>query len=223
MNLRDFLNYRTSCPLCKGGLTTILHSHKRQSIRLEDNRLLIIYALDGLKRNQANYKVGYSFGMYDNSWYAEFYNKDGKRFENDAPDFLRVRFKELDKNLGSEYKFCRYCDCRRYNYISNIFKLDYKLANIGDLSIHKEYFGMAQKLLDGNYKIYKLLNNYLESKSYLVFGQDLSDISAGYDWTMDPRFSSLSKHNLDQIQTSLIKFTNKEEIVDRLSKLIVFS
>ena len=218
MNLREFLDYRKTCPLCGDNLGIVFHSKKQQHSRIEENRLLIVFRLDALKKKHIDYKVGYSFGYNDNSWYAEFYTKDDRRFDNDAPDFLMKRFRELDKNLLS-YKFFRHCGrCCCYNYCSNNFHLNFKEASTGSLTVETEYFGMSFKLDIDQYKIYKLINNYVDGKSKLQVGKHHSIIVARDDWGMDPYYVSDGV-----IDTSLIKFTTKEETIDRIQKLLVFS
>lgn len=215
MNLREFLDYRKTCPLCGNDLSIIFHSQKKQTIRIEDGRLLIVFRLDALKKKQIDYKVGYSFGYNDNSCYVEFYTKDNKRFDNDIPDFLIKRFKELDRNLVS-YKFYRHCSkCCCYNYCSSGFHLYFKEARTNNLMVSTEYFGMNLKLGIDDYKVYKLYNNYLESKSTLMVEKCHSLLLARDDWGLHPGSGI--------IDTSLIRFTTKEETIDRIQKLLVFS
>jgi hypothetical protein len=72
---------------------------------------------------------------------------------------------------------------------------------------------------DDGYKIYKLLNDYNLKTSTLVFGRHKDEIITRHDWGVgNPPLDSL-----DMIQTNLIKFTSKEETMDRLGKLIIFS
>jgi hypothetical protein len=218
MNLQEFLDYRRTCPLCGNDLSITFHSLRKQTIRIEEGRLLIVFRLDAIKKKQIDYKVGYSFGYNDNSCYVEFYTKDDKRFDNDAPMFLINRFKELDKNLLS-YKFYRHCArCCCYNYCSNGFHLYFKEATTGDLRIDSEYIGMHVKLGADDYKIYKLFNSYMESRSTLSVGKSNSILVARDDWGMHP-----SMWSTENIETSLIKFVNKEETIDRIQKLLVFS
>jgi len=188
--------------------------------------MVVLFRLDALGKHQIDYKVGYSFGLDDNSWQVEFYNQDNIRFEKDSPNFLMKRFKELDKNLG-DYKFYKHCGkpgCCRYNYSSTIFRLDYKHGKLGSLSnspvmtVGMEYIGMSSPTEDG-YKVYKLLNDYKSSRSTLIFGKHPSELITRSDWGMhNPPIDTLGI-----IQTSLIKFSSKEETMERVSKLIVFS
>lgn len=224
MNLKEFIAYQTKCPICGDKLSTFFHSEKQQSFKYEEDRMVVIFRMDGLKKHQINYKVGYSFGLEDNSWQIEFYNQDSIRFEKDSPFHLMDKFKELNKNLGL-YKFYRMCTapkCHRYNYCTNHFKLNYKtnfIENLGgSLRVQMEYVGMTYPIESG-YKVFKLLNDYVSSRSTLVYGKHKDETIARDDWGMhNPPID-----HLDILQTPLIKFSSKEETMERISKLIIFT
>lgn len=218
MNLRDFLDYRKDCLSCGLPLTTYLHSQRQQTIRFEDDRLLVMFYLSPLNKAQIDYKVGYSFGLDDNSWYVEFYTKDDKKFENDSPNFLISRFKELDKNLVS-YEFGRSCsNCHSYFYRSNIFLLDKRDASIlcpeGTLEIQQEYIGIATPLNDGLFKILKVLNRYDKKSCLLGYGQTKHHYAACVH---------VAHEKLSSIEIPIINIANKQEIAARLNKLLIFS
>lgn len=215
MNLQEFIGYREKCPICDNKLITCFHSQKKQYLRFEENRLLVVFWMNALKKHQIDYKVGYSFGLTDNSWYAEFFNKDDVRFENDSPQFLRDRFKELDKNLGG-YKFYRHCTlCQRYNYSTNTFQLDYQTATVKKLCLNMEFIGLIAPIDDG-FKVYRLLNDYMSNRSTLLFGKVIAEQTTYFD-------PAGSAHGLQSLQTPLIKFTTPIETVDKLNKIILFS
>jgi len=215
MNLTEFVEYREQCPICDSKLHFIFHSKKWQSMRYEDDRLLVIFRMDSIKKHQQDYKVGYSFGMKDNSWYVEFFSKDQKRFEEESPEHLRNRFKELDKNL-KYYRFYKYCtSCCRYNYSSNTFMLNQKTGHIDNLCLGNEYFGLSLPLEDGRYRICKLNNDYILNMSSISFSKEKSNVWARAD-------SSTNEMSFIQIP-SLIKFTTHDETIARINKLMVFS
>lgn len=226
MNIAEFLEYRSNCPLCGDKLITFLHSQKQQSVKHEENRLVFQFRMDGLKKQDAHYKIGYSFGLKDNSWQMEAYQYD-MRLDNYITNRVMERFKELDKNLGS-YVFYRACTgpkCYCYNYKSNRFKLSYatgQIMNLTDrsavLRVSTEYIGMCTPL-DKGFKIYKLLNDYSGGKSNLVYGRHQDPCIARSDWgTNNPPI-----HELDLIQTAIIKFSTKQDTMERINKLLVFS
>lgn len=226
MNLREFLNYRTSCPLCDNNLSTFFHSQKQQAVKFEEDRLVFQLRMDGLKKYAANYKVGFSFGRDDGSWQLEVYQSDS-RLDSYLTTSVMSRFRELNKNLG-DYKFYRQCThpkCNRFNYSSNLFKLNFKEGRIQgltrgtpDLNIQTEYIGMTEPV-EGGFKIYKLLNDYAKPSSTLVYGRYPDEYIARADWgTTHPPIDSLGF-----IQMPLVRFTSRVETMDRLNKLLLFS
>jgi hypothetical protein len=216
MNIREFINYRNDCPICNEKLTTFFHSEKHQRFKYEDGRLVAIFRLNGIKKHHIDYKVGYSFGMEDNSWQIEFYNQDEIRFESDSPNFLIKRFRDLDSNLKN-YKFYRVCmKCHSYNYSSNLFNLDFKTKKVIPLYIDSEYFGLSYKTND-EYRIYKLINFYNLNKSHLIYGKSQSENATKSDWAWPLNV------DFKLLETGLIKFSSKVEVVNRINKLLIFS
>lgn len=213
MILREFINHRHECPLCDFPLTTTFHSKKWQNMKYIDDRMVVMFRMDGLKKKQKDYKVSYCFGLEDNSWYVDFYTKDEELIGLETQDHLRVRFKELNKNLKG-YRFYKYCSrCGCYMYSSNFFELDFKKALISDLHIVDEHFGMAVEVENG-FKIYKLINNPKKNQSIIMCSKNASDVWARADCNLSDQ---------DMVQVPLIKFSSREEVIDRLKKLLVFS
>lgn len=215
MNLREFLEYRTICPICfsSNSLSLSFHSFKRQGYSIIDGRYLVKFDLRGIHKGQKPYKIGYSLSLDDNSFFIDFYTNTDICIENEAPIFLLNRFKQLDKNL-KEYKIYKHClICRRYNYSSNVFNFNYKLMNIGDLSINTEYFGLSSQINDG-YKIFKLLNYYNSNESYLQYG-----ITKDINQAMDTTHSSLMKF----LKLPLLKCPDAESYIKKITSLIILS
>lgn len=213
MNLQEFLNYKKECPICSSLLVTAFHSSKRQKHRYEDDRFLVLFDLNSIKKGQTTYKVGYSFGLKDNSFHIEFYTKDEIRFENETPLFLIDRFKLLDKNLTRSYKIYKHCGiCNRYNYSSNEFVLNYKSCSTGDLSVHKEYAVMCRDT-DNGCKVYKMLNYYSSNETWLNYGKSRSSLDC----------DNVSLDFPGMIKTGIIPFTTHDETIERLKLLITFS
>jgi len=220
MNLREWVNYRKNCPVCGSPLTTYLHSQKRQSIKYEDNKMVVIFPLTSLKGKVPNHKVGYSFSLEDNSFCIEFYDKNFFRYELEIPKFLMKKFKELNNNLG-DYKFYRQCNsCQRYNYSSNRFQLDLKSSTIIPIKVRAEYFGLIQNYggaQDNRFRAYRLLNIYESSdaQSYLTYfiTNNILDVRDGASSPL------LSTH----LQLPLIPFISQGGTLKRIQKLILFS
>lgn len=215
MNLQKFLAFKEECPFCNNTLSFSFHSQKRQTIRYEENRLIVLFRLNGLKKHQIDYKVGYSFGLLDNSWRVEFYTQDEKRFENDSPKFLRDRFRELDTNLKSTYRFYKHCKtCCRYNYMSNVFSLDLRKPRITDLSIGNEYYGLAQPL-DYAYRIIKVHLNHLQNTTSLLISKEENDV-----WARDDSTFSMARHI--QLPRAM-NIESLDSLMEKMRTILVFS
>jgi hypothetical protein len=223
MNLKQFFNYRKNCPLCDSPLTTYLHSKKRQVIKYENNRAVVIFPLTSIKSKKTEHKVGYSFGLDDHSFCVEFYDKNLFRYEKEVPLFLINRFKELSKNL-KELRFYRVCNnCQRYNYISFSFKIDFKNNILKPWRLRSEYFGFIQNYgggLDDRYRIYRVTNwhslgNDGENESWINYWITKNVFEAEFDSPMPVPVNSL--------HLPFIPFVSKEETLERIKKLILFS
>lgn len=216
MNLCEFLDYRRSCPICLATtLTTAFQSKKRQVIREENGRFLVLLNMDAIKKHHNSYKVGYSIDRANNQFCIEFYTKDDEWIEKESPIHLINRFKIFDKNQR-EYKIYKYCgNCNRYNYTSNKLTIDYKTCSIGELEINTEFFGLTQPINEG-YKIYKLINRYFVNESVLFY-------TKADDEFLAQEHIHMVTHPMDIISLPIIKFTSKDEIINRISKLLVFS
>lgn len=219
MKLREFLNYRNHCLSCGTGLITMFHSEKKQKHSELNDRLMIKMDLKSLKKGQKHYKAGYSIDYDTNNFCIEFFDETGSEwYENKSPLFLLNKFKELDKNHG-DYSIIRHCTiCRKYCYTSNRFSLDYKTANLGELSVMSEY-GCFFKPYDDGYKAYKLYSFYDKAESTF----DIIKIS-------NECLRSLRHKNVDSqignslIKTYIIKFgESQNEIIDKLNTLVIFS
>jgi hypothetical protein len=218
MNLREFLAFRSHCPLCNSELRTFFHSTRRQKSQLIDGRLIFFFDLSSLNKMYSNYKVAFSFSLDDDSWLIDFVmltsSKDNKTLTQ-IPEWLITGFKVFDENL-KKYVFQRRCNnikCQRYNYTSNEFKLPFKQSKMIDLQICQEYFGLVRQFKD-EYKIYKLLNRYDIGESILSFCKDKANV-----WARDDHSYSM----LQAIKLPLIKFSSIEETIDKLETVILFS
>lgn len=219
MNLKEFLDYRPNCPICDHKLSMGFLSTKKQRIRYENDGLIVVFNMRPLNKGQKAYQVGYSFSLKDNTWCTEFYNKDGVKFENEAPEHLRHRFKEYHEHVYP-YKFYRTCGkCSSYHCDTSGFNLNFKKGTYPAIKIHSEYFGMRQAL-DKTNKIYKLYNNYSNGKSTLIYCQNPMAELTQYDYLV---MSNRLVDGMDTINTSLIKFTTANETMERIQKLLIFS
>lgn len=217
MKLREFFAYRKDCPVCKSPLATSFHSQKKQKVRYEDDRYLVLFDLKPIKKQQLSYKVGYSLGLDDNSVYIDFYTKDEVRLDT-SPFHLMERFRELDFNL-KDYKIYKHCTaCRRYNYSTEYLKLNYKNCSMGDITVNSEYIIMVHPSGGDGYKVYKMLNYYNAKETWLNYGKVKTD-----DIIISPNPDAAMMELPNMLRTCIIPFTSHDETMNRLGKLITFS
>lgn len=215
MNLRDFLNYRNNCPICDKQLKFIFHSKRRQKINYIDDRIVITFPMDSIKKNERSYLISFAIDPVKNSFFIDFASEQGEKFDN-IPLSIVKKFLSFNANLGA-YAFYKQCDCGRYTYGSNYFNLDLKNRKFPDTSIQKEVFTLIlAQFNDDGYKTCKLLNNYETNKSILDFWKSKPSVLDGNTIYYDELKS-------DILVTNLIKFVSIEETVARINKLLVFS
>lgn len=216
MNLKEFIDHKQYCPICDTQLITEFHSSRKQTVKIEEHRFVVFFALDGLKASQKPYAVSYSFDLSDLSFQVEFYTKDrSSRFET-AHDFLLNRFKELHKNL-KQFQFARVCTfCKRYQYATNKFQMDLKTATHPELRIQSEYFGLLHPLEGKVYRIYRLQNSYDDNKSVLTFWKGPPDEADMY-------YNILPWKKPTELKLPLIPLVYNEETTKRINSLLIFT
>ena len=194
MNIKQFLEYKDNCPICSEQLKTAFFYRKKQLIKKEDNNLLVFFDLNSLKRLKGKFKVCFCINTNDNSFFVDFYDDNLNKIENGAPSFLIKRLKDMLNNM-SENRIYKYCACDNYMYSSNHFKIDLNSNKINDLNVNFESFHIIAN------KEYFLCNKYDENKSYIYSDKSLKNV----------------------IKTSILKFSNKKDMADKLNKIIIFS
>lgn len=197
MNLREFIAYNSNCPICSSKVTFSLHSKRRQSVRYEDNRLIVLFPLEAIKKGQSDFKVGYSFGLDDHSLRIEFYTKDEKRMEDQVPMFLIERFRELNKNLGY-YSWVKSCPCDRYGCVTQNFALD-QIRLIPPLIIVNEYWTFTY-----NDKSIDMINIDTNYQTIIVLRKDNENTGSSFEI---PKISFVSAEETSRRLRNLIPFS----------------
>ncbi len=218
MNLREFIDQRTHCPICDTALITQFISSRKQKIKIIDDRLVAIFVMKALKTNQPDYEIGYSFDLDKNHFLVEFYSEWDHHSQ--IPMHLIEKFKEFHKNLGP-CKFYRRCTfCNRYAKCSTPFTLDFRKQSLDTgfwetLSLAYESFGLTIPTENG-FKIMHLSNFYMaEEQSQLTWFRSDSESEARLDWSVPSNRSSK--------KLPLIPFVSKEDTTKRLNNLITFA
>lgn len=219
MNLQEFIDYRSHCPLCDIALIT-LFNFRKQNIKYQDNKATIIYDLSSLKKGVQSIKIGYVFGLKDNFIYIEFYNKDGKIL-NVIPLSYIKRFKDFDANISNNerFSFSRSCKfCKKYFLKTFYFAIDYKTQSISPLKIFKETFGFIIPTHNQFKTI--ILNNYFDPlKSNIKWWRSYNEDNVELEFFASKFYLT----DISEIDLAFIPFISKEETIKRLDTLLIFS
>lgn len=221
MSLKEFLEFRKECPICNNpNLSTYFTSKKNQEHLLDSDCYTIKMPLLDLS-HQRQGDICYSFSLNDDTFWIDFCDKQGNEMRDHCPNSFLKRFIKLSSNMRIQY-FYKLCDsCKRYNYISSSFVFDLKSGTTTAkfkeaIEIDTEYLGLFQKR-ENDYKLFRIINYFDKCKSSVEYGFDdkLDSLSTDSAIPNEPNFYTL--------EMPMISFTSEEKMIDRLSKLIVFS
>ncbi len=214
MNLKSFLSYNEKCPICGDcNFYTYFHSNRRQKYRINENNYEFLFSLGGLKK-QKDYKVGYCVDLDNNDLKIEFYTKDMNHFKNHVNTGIISRFLDFQLNLG-QFRLLKRCEsCDRYYYSSSYLDIDIKSATIGDIEIEDENFSCIKK--SDTSIAYQIFNNLITKTTEI----SIYKIDDEFDATFGSIISARTKSSLDM---PLLNFSSETEIVNKLSKIIIFS
>lgn len=218
MNLQELIDQRTHCPICETALITQFISSRKQKIKIENDRIVAIFVMKGMRVNQPDYEVGYSFNPKDNTFFIEFYSEWDHHGQ--VPMHMIEKFREFHKNLGA-CKFYRRCTfCNRYSKCSTPFTLDFKTRAIDTgmfdgLQIAYESFGLTLPAENG-YKIMFLSNFHspIEQSEIMWYRSEKED-DARLDYMLP------SKHS--KVTVSLVPFVSREDTTRRINNLLTFA
>lgn len=220
MNLGEFINLRSNCPICDSGLVTKFISDRKQIIRYNEDRFVAVHTLRGMKVNQQDYQIGYSFGLHDNSFRVEF-STEWNTHEQ-VPIHLIDKFKEFHKNMAkTRFRFSRRCAfCNQYILRSAPIDIDLKTGTINSVETSIEAFVWAVSIQEGC-KVIVLANSY--PPEYDKTASELrwwrtrdSEVGSVFDQAYPYPHSEL-------LGLSQIPFVSKEDTYKRLNNLITFA
>lgn len=217
MNLQEFIDHRSHCPMCGTALITRFISDRKQKNRLIEDSFVAVLVMRGMRSCEPDYEVGYHFGLKDNSLSIEFYNEWD--MSNNASMYMVKIFKDFHKNVSNtKFKFIRTCGyCFKYELVSKPINIDLKSSTYSTVEKSTESFVFMLPLDDD--KRYIRLDNHFEwNKSDLWWWRN------DFRKDMDYRLSWALKHNCShRLDLPLIPFVSKEETGRRLNNLITFS
>lgn len=220
MNLQEFLDFRKYCPVCSTQLVTSFHSHRKQAIRLQNNRLEVIFKVAPLTRSSTDFKAGYAFDFTTPNFSVEFYDKSDIHQYDQVHKFYIDRFMEMHKNLR-KFRFYRDCTyCSQYAYVSTNIELDFRTATISEIKLGWEELCVSKDLED-TFQIYRIFN--LHNYDNAVGRQPYTHLSVcKSDFNRKSIRLDMPAESL-HIDLPLVPITEPEEMVERFSKLLVFA
>jgi hypothetical protein len=199
--------------MCSTALITRFISDRKQKNRIVEDRYVAILAMRGMKVNDPDYEVGYSFGLNDNSLSIDFYN-EWDMSASVSTHMIKI-FKEFHQNISkSEFRFLRTCGfCFKYEMLSRPITMDLKESTYSSIEKQTESFVFVLPTIED--KRFIRLDNHLHwNKSDLWWWR--SDMDYRMSWPLKTDCS----HRID---LPFIPFISKEETGERLNKLILFS
>lgn len=216
--VKDFINYRSTCPLCSKNLSLAFKGKTRKFVRYENDRVLIkkdMYAINKKK----TYSFIYSIDMNDNTFYIDFSNAKGEILSDSIPISYIQGFNLYNKsNTGVFYRFCS--NCCSYNYNTNYFNVDMKRSKLEKFHLANEYISTYKKIGENNYRVYRINNQYENDTSIIDwFHTDDDGLSSrsGMEW------DHMCYTNINTLNVNIQKIDDIDNLVNRLDKLIVFS
>lgn len=216
-NVKEFINYRTTCPVCSKNLSLAFKGKNRKIVRYEGNRVLIKKDMYTLNK-QRSYSFIYAINMYDNTFYVDFTNSRNETLTNSVPISYVQGFNKYNKsNTGIFYRFCPCCSC--YCYSSNYFSVDMKQSRLENFFIKSEYLATYRKIND-SFRVYRINNLYDKGNSVVDwFTTEVGGINSRSKMEWDYTYFS----NDSMLRLPIQNMDNTNELVDRLEKLLYFT
>lgn len=212
MNLQEFLNYRSACPLCDKSLSIFFRSNRKQQHFIKYDKHIFQFNLPNTQMFPSlnDVKVRFIVDPTDNTFQLTYVHGIDNQHIDPTAD-IKDRFESFNKNLKSS-RFWVVCkNCNNYMYRSNVFLPDIECLSIIPLIIEYEDFNISYSVNDG-YKTLKIINEYGDyNKSWVNINAADQSITNQY----------VSAYN-EKILLPLIKFTNKISFLDKINTALVF-
>lgn len=219
MNLRNFLDYRESCPFCNSRLDAKFNaiSGRKNDLCFDqygEGKVTATFSMDSLNRIHKTYQIIYEFDLDNDNFAVYFADKEGHRYEDYSPTFLCERFKAFHNNLR-HFEFSRSClICNKYRFRSRSIYVSYELSSFFNPDVWYEEIAMSQKTQNG-YTVYQLYNYIFDKKSNLTIWNNNDGSCSIERWPQKPTQSNFT--------FPLIPFVSKEKTIERLNNLLLFS
>jgi len=168
--------------------------------------------MNSIRKGQKPYKIGFSFGMEDNSFAIEFCDAEEKHwFENEIPLWLIDRYRKFNQNQkdGIFYKYCS--NCPGYYYSSNIIVLNHKTGFIDDLIVESEWVRVEKPTKNDDVtKVYIIKNCYNKQLTFVILKKVPKDKKDIYDNLTEP------------LKIPLLSLIPLDDLLDKLDVLAPF-
>lgn len=201
MNLREFINYKTHCPLCDEQLKNVFNS-KNRIIYLKDDKFLVVIDLKSLKRGQKNYQATITVDLVTNDFHVEFQRYGGRQLGDATPLFLIERFRQFINN-SLMCKVYSYCNCKKYSYHSQYFDLNLKSSKLNDLILYTESFD-DMKINDN--LIGSIWNDHCEKKTTISLLKIPAESPVAAQTNIDLPFITFTSRK--EVENALIRAKN---------------
>lgn len=230
MKLSEYINYRKECPFCGNSLATYFKAKRKQNIYHMDGRLMAVLEMNGLSKGEKDYKVGYSFGLDDNSVQIEFLGDSDNMMYESVPVRLIEKFREFHKNsggLGSWFtRNCTHPDCKRYFNGTKPFRFGPKLSDYSEIELGFEDFFLTIPIEDGMCKVVILANKSFSIDESLMRLTDATGFHSEVTFWRGPastaRYDQPMGSGRTTINVPLIPFVSVEETTQRVNTLLTF-
>lgn len=223
-HLNKFINYKSNCPLCTSLLNLVFLFKSRNNIRYETDEILINVEFSGYPLSSKSYKytAQYHINPENNSFYINFLDKNKKLYDKSVSLNIKDKYGQFLASQTGGIRFYKECNvCRKYMYTSNSIEINHKKRIFEDIQVMTEYFCVGKKIKDNKIQVYKLLNNFMEDKSIVM-----------YEKVESREFETMGRLNVAEkqlnglIDTFLINtasIENPEKLIEKLDLLILFS
>jgi hypothetical protein len=201
MNLKEFLDYRTCCPICSSKLSLeLITDHGRKySMRIEDNKVSGNSTMKSLTLLSKSYTVGVCFSLEDDSCWVDVYSGTNKCLESFSHSMLDM----LDKFFTaacSRLVFRRQCQLAPHYFLeSNDFNLP--RSQLAALTVRYEQFNLHTTIEQGEFKTVSLIN-WME--------KNISKVS-------------MDATSFELIDLPLVPFVSEEITIQRIFNLLPFN
>ncbi len=207
-DIDSFMNFKLLCPLCAGDLHLHFISNNSKRISVLEGKFRASLTINGFPSpaSKKKFDVHLFIDLKTNEFSMKAIDPNKEDSYLEMTTVQKSDCKSFFTNKAVQiYKQCT--DCTDYHYASNQLSFNYNNLKIDDFSVRAEYAKINRKT-DQEIRRYELTNNYHTKKSILLY--DNSEMGTGVKPT-------------NMMELPLIKFIDKNSLLERLDTILVFS